>query len=201
MWAIWCQGAALACKTSSSQWITASYYSYNSHSCIGLQNKTKQKIMRNCRMFEKKSPKTEQEVKPCGASSLLPRIESHIPQFRLFTVTLTTFDPDLQWKREECMGRVNEKEGREEWMTERREGKGGGEECNKAILSGFSCDWWDEMLKCLSSPFPSSPLPRFLPPLPFPKNIPKTIALPKYYCRNKSCVFPKHQREKSPKYL
>lgn len=42
-------------------------------------------------------------------------------------------------------------------MTERREGKGEGEERNKAILSGFSCDWWGEMLTCLSSLFPSLP--------------------------------------------
>ncbi len=65
-------------------------------------------------MFEKKVLKSAEEVKPCGALSLLPRIESHIPQFYLFTVTLITIDPNLQWKREECMGRVNEKEGREE---------------------------------------------------------------------------------------
>lgn len=31
-------------------------------------------------MFDMKILKTEKEVKPCGASSLLPRIESHIPQ-------------------------------------------------------------------------------------------------------------------------
>lgn len=43
-------------------------------------------------------------------------------------------------------------------MTGRRVGKGGGEERNKAILSGFSCDWWGEMLKCLSSLFLSSAL-------------------------------------------
>lgn len=30
-------------------------------------------------------------------------------------------------------------------MTMRREEKGGGEERNKAILSGFSCDWRGEM--------------------------------------------------------
>lgn len=67
-------------------------------------------------------------------------------------------------------------------MTERREGKGGQEERNKAILSGFSCDWWGEMLKCVSSLFLSSPVcpESYLLSFP-PKNIPKTITLPKYY--------------------
>lgn len=65
-------------------------------------------------MSAKKILKTEEEVKPRGASSLLPGTESHISQLCLLTVTLTTFDPDLQWKEEECMERVNEKEGREE---------------------------------------------------------------------------------------
>lgn len=80
------------------------------------------------------------------------------------------------------------------------EGKGGGEERNKAILSGFSCDWCGEMLKYLSSlppPPPSfSSLPLFLPPLAFPPQ--KNITLPKYYYRNKSCVFPKHLRKNLP---
>lgn len=60
-------------------------------------------------MLKKKILKTGEEVKPCGALSVLPGTQSLIPLFYLFTVTLTTFDPDLQWKREERMGRVNEK--------------------------------------------------------------------------------------------
>lgn len=123
-------------------------------------------------------------------------IKSHIPHFHLFTVTLTTFDPNLQWKGEECTGRVNEKEGREEWITEWREEKGGGEKRNKTILSGFSCDWWGKMLKRLSALFLSSP--RFLFPLPFLQKTSPKPPLPEYYYRNKSCVFPKHLREKLP---
>lgn len=86
-------------------------------------------------------------------------------------------------------------------MTESREGKGGGEERNKAILSGFSCDWWGEMLKRLSTFFLSSPPQSalILTSSPFPqKHPPKTIAQPKYYYRNKSCVFPKHPRKNLP---
>lgn len=47
-------------------------------------------------------------------------------------------------------------------MTARREGKGGGEKRNKAILSGFSCDCCGEMLTSLLRP-------------------PQPMALTKYY--------------------
>lgn len=62
-------------------------------------------------------------------------------------------------------------------MTARREGKGGGEKRNKAILSGFSCDCCGEMLTSLllSLLFSFPPDPR--PPSPSPQ----PVALTKYY--------------------
>lgn len=62
-------------------------------------------------MFDEKMLKTEEEIKP---RCLLPLNESCESEFCLFSVGSTTFDPNPQGKREECTGRVNEKEGREE---------------------------------------------------------------------------------------